>query len=250
MANAEYYDKAPVRAFQKCMDQISPIILKGDFDQAFEVLDDYRIGPNTTNPRDRNFAFWLIEEQCFDGRASTEEERRKFLEFFKLFVDRGVELDHQERYGLTLLNWATYKYCVEACLFLLDRGASPNIADSYRITPLNYATVRMYLLGRGQKAAAEMGRIVIPALFKAGADPYAPYPTFEEAHASRFYAWNLNREKDGVRFANLFEEVAHYYKTSTSTDQFAGNLKLFLDLCSERDGRRPSEERDARSESD
>ena len=236
MAKAKYMNKAKVKDFQICVDQIRPFVYRGDFDSSFELLDEFRIGPNTLNPRGRNFAFWLIEEQSPEEEdLTTQEERRLFFEFTKLFIDKGVEIDHQDKYGVTLLNWATYTYCSELCLFLLTRGASPNIVDCNRLTPLDYATYERYEWGEASLAVA-MGQVLIPALLRAGADPYLPYPSLKECKKNVNLSWNLNEEENGIEYNNLMERVVDYSHCQEMDEDFRTNMKLFLDVYREING--------------
>lgn len=232
MTKAKYLKRVKANDFQLCMDQITPFIYDGDFDRAFEILDEFRIGPNTMNPRDRNFVYWLIEAQSKHGRSTTEEQRQMFFEFSKLFVDRGVELDHQDRYGITLLNWSVWTSCSDMCLFLLERGASPNIADINGLPPLGYSMTSS-ARWNDREMVNKAAPIIVPALLRAGADPYFAYPTYEEAKDNPNFSWALNGKRDGVVSVNFIDNIVNYSQIESLPPEQLAVYKLFFATCKE-----------------
>lgn len=230
MAKSQYLTKVKLCDFQKCMDQIDPHVRSGDFDQAFEILEEYRIGSQTTNPSGRTFAYWLIEGER--GRARNEEERLNYVEFFKRFFDKGVEIDHQDKKGLTLLTWSVFTYCEEICLFLLDRGANPNIADMFKRTPLYYASSGMFTCNDTERQW-QIYPTVVPALLKAGADPFFPYPTVEEAKDNKRYEWALHKRFGGIVYVNLYEEMDKWRERAKDNPRVKEHLDIFFNTIIE-----------------
>ena len=237
MAKAKYLKRVQLKVFHDCMDQIAPFIEGGDYDRALETMDEFRIDPNTMNPRGRTFAFLLIERQSVHGLATitakeTEEKRRRYFEFSKRFIDRGAELDHQDRYGLTLLNWAVWKACGSLCVFLLDRGASPNIPDCSNLPPLGYS-MPCHARWNDSEMVLQAAPVIVPALLRAGADPYFAYPTYEEVQNNSWLSWALNGKRDNVFCANFMEDVLIHSRSKSLQPERLAVYKLFFDTCKE-----------------
>jgi len=63
------------------------------------------------------------------------------LEIVKLLLDRGVNINIQDRYGLTALMIATINKDLETMRLLLDHGVDINIQNRYDLTALMIATI-------------------------------------------------------------------------------------------------------------
>lgn len=80
----------------------------------------------------------------------------------QLLLDRGGDLQAQDKEGGSVLHWAAgFCSCVDVIKLLLDRGADVNGVDKYGTTVLHYAAVDSSTVN------------VVDFLLKEGADLYA-----------------------------------------------------------------------------
>lgn len=178
----KYRKSVKLSEFKSCADASTPFIQAGKFDEAFDVFEQMKIGPNTVNPKGRNFVWWLIEAFHNEDRVRNSEDKERYLKFLELLLDRGVELDTQDRYQITALNWAVYFHQVEVCRLLLEKGATPDLQDETGKTPFDYAIELFYAEDDDYFSSAEtsseiiMGEIMT-LLLQYGADPNRAYPS-------------------------------------------------------------------------
>ncbi len=183
MSNSILYRKrVKLSDFQTCADRITSLIENGSFDDAFKVLDELRIGPNTLNPKSRNYAWWLIEALRRTSVYNEHKEKLNYLRFLELFLNRGVDVNQQDRYNITALSWAVCYYQSEACRLLLDKGALPDMPDYSGRTPLDYAIQEFY--NPSHKDSEVIMSDIMRDLLLHGADPNRSYPSANEIEKS------------------------------------------------------------------
>ena len=97
--------------FQTCSEIIAPLVSVGDFDAAFEKMREFRIGSNTMNSGDQNFLCTFIEALYSHDRfgpikkgvGANRDARDNYLSMVRLIIDQGVDLNHQDKSGSTVL---------------------------------------------------------------------------------------------------------------------------------------------------
>ena len=177
-----YRKRVKLSEFQTLSDRITPLIQQGNLKGAFSVFDEMKIGVNTLNPKARNFTWWLIEAICDECEEKNHIAKVHYLNFFKQFINNGLEINHKDRYNITALNWAVFFHQPEVCEILLEKGASPDIPDDSGRTPLDYAIELFYEEKYGYFPQTDTSSEIIMSdimklLLKYGADPYRPYPS-------------------------------------------------------------------------
>ena len=63
------------------------------------------------------------------------------LDYVKMAVAKGADLNTQDRNGGTALHWAVYYNHKDVVEFLLMQGASPFIIDNQGVTPIDVARI-------------------------------------------------------------------------------------------------------------
>jgi len=63
------------------------------------------------------------------------------LDYVKMAVAKGADLNTRDRNGGTALHWAVYYNHKEIVEFLLMQGASPFIVDNQGVTPIDVARI-------------------------------------------------------------------------------------------------------------
>ena len=61
------------------------------------------------------------------------------LEYVKLAIAKGANINTKDEKGSTPLHWATYYEYTEIIRFLLMEGANPYEKDNYGLTPIDVA---------------------------------------------------------------------------------------------------------------
>ena len=207
--------------FQQCLEIISPMISVGDFESAFEQMKEYHIGPDTLNNRNENFLWRFIDalndHDMFGNRSSYirpfPTARHNFLTMIKAFVKQGVDLNHQDNLGFTVLIFAAHGSTLDFCNLLLQfDGVDIDLTDTMGFSALDVVITRFY----GQrftpalnKRLPELNSELVRLLLLNGADPYRPYFNETTAPPTEYtkldpYAW---LKKDDCFF---YKNPAHY----------------------------------------
>lgn len=196
-----YRKKVKQSDFQTCADKISPMILSRDFVNAFSVFDEMKIGPNTVNPKQRNFLWWLIELIRREIMRKNPEGANYYLDFFKLFINHVGNIDHQDRYKITALNWAVYYHQVDVCQVLLEKGATPDIPDNFGMTPFDYAITLYYEEKYGYFSSDTSSEIIMGDIMKLllqyGANIKRSYPRPDELRKG-YERWLFMHRDDSI----------------------------------------------------
>ena len=61
------------------------------------------------------------------------------LDYVKLAIAKGANINTKDEKGSTALHWATYYEYTDIIRFLLMQGANPYITDNYGLTPIDVA---------------------------------------------------------------------------------------------------------------
>lgn len=176
-----YKSRVTLSEFRKCSDLITEYIHSNHNGNILSILNEMRIGPNTLNPKGRNFLWWIIEAFVNKDRVTNHDDKLCYLKIFETFIKLGVEIDHQDKYGITALNWSVFYHQEDACKVLLSYVATPDIPDETGRTPFDYAIELFYEEDNDYFCSEEtsseiiMGRIM-QLLLQYGADPNRAYP--------------------------------------------------------------------------
>lgn len=173
--NITYKKRVRLLDFQACSVRIDSLIEQGNLDDAFTALDELNIGPNTLNPKCRNYVWWIIESLRSKSTSNDHKTKSNYLRFLELFLSRGVEINHQDRYNITALSWAVYHFQPEACRMLLVNGAIPDIPDYSGRTPLDYAIFGFY--STSYRNSENIMSTIMKDLLLHGANPNRTYPS-------------------------------------------------------------------------
>ena len=66
--------------------------------------------------------------------------RKVYFKLIKLLLEKGANINDQDKYGYTVLIWACImNNNIEAIKLLIEKGADINIQDKNGYTPLMYA---------------------------------------------------------------------------------------------------------------
>ncbi|MBP5622211.1 MAG: ankyrin repeat domain-containing protein [Thermoguttaceae bacterium] len=135
----------------------------------------------------------------------TVSEGLKACEFFKLFFARGVDVNHQDKRGLALLQWVALLGAEDLVQFLLEQGADPNLVDDMSRTALE-ETIDSFDRRHPTPDPFKRGGClaIIPALLRAGADPFRPYPNVDEIATNKRFQWNLDMRTNCQLYENVY----------------------------------------------
>lgn len=124
--------------------RIRPFIIQGKIHEAVKLLNNlYGINFDSKLPNDSYFLSWLFNEVDVSGTESSEA-RRNLFSLYRLFLDSGIDVNHRDHYGHTLLANAIWERSIEQCQLLLDYGADLNIVNNDNRTPLSIAIRSLY----------------------------------------------------------------------------------------------------------
>lgn len=151
------------------LEDIETRVIEGKIGEAFDLLrNEYRIGPDTIyGSRNRTFLFMLRE--LYLSMIRRELDVDNALLFSQKFIESGVNVNHQDIDGVTLLHLAAYDCYSKLCRLLLDNGAKTDIEAHYGKTPLEEA-----INGFAQAPFIRHYDESISVLLLAGADPDRP----------------------------------------------------------------------------
>ena len=200
-----YRKSVKLKEFQACSDRIRPLLRQRKFDDVFNVFDEMRIGPNTLNPKRRNFIWWIIELLRIDSTFNDCSEKENLLLFMKSFLSRGVDINHQDKYKITALSWAVYNFQADASLLLLENGAYPDAPDYSGRTPLDYAIENFY--SHGEKSSEVVMSNIMTYLLQYGADPDRSYPSVNEV--SGWAGWLFKNGVSGETYKTPRERLVY-----------------------------------------
>ena len=155
----------------KATDSIKRYIKTSDFDKALCTLQDkYKIDFDTKYTKDRYVLYLLIEDCGWYYYDKQNKYAQRTAQFIKLFLESGkININHQDKYGLTMLIRSCDYACTDCVQLFLVYGADPNIQGNRKETPLSRA-VHYY---RSSSDASDKRRAIecINILLNNGADP-------------------------------------------------------------------------------
>lgn len=154
----------------EALHEVEELIDLGEPEEAFDMLrNEYRIGPETHfGTHGRTFLFMMRELFQWTEDKSKETEENALV-FIKKFIESAADVNHQDKFGATLLHLAAWECYSEICRLLLDKGARTDIVDEVGHTALDEAIDGYYKFYATRKDEC------VSVLLLGGADPERPF---------------------------------------------------------------------------
>ena len=102
------------------LNRLRGIIMEGDKEQMKDIIATHGI-------------------EAFDGDKRTAIIWASFfgqIEILNWLIDKGADVNHQDRIGYTCLHFCGQEQNIEAARILLENGANPNLLDEHENSPL------------------------------------------------------------------------------------------------------------------
>lgn len=102
----------------------------GDITNGIKVMQKYNLDYLEVSPTDK----WNWLHQLL---IDTSQENKVPVDTIQFFINKGIDVNAQDNYGMTPLHYAMRSSNADAAITLLNAGADPNIPNKENLRPLS-----------------------------------------------------------------------------------------------------------------